>query len=135
MTHNTVYNETVPFAALVFAPVGAKTVRLRFNDNVTATASNWGVFGDNMGAGTATMTAFAPDGVMAGNVFAGNNGANYPTGNFFTAGVSDVGFTNAAGGDFSLLVASPFKGKATDGRDPGANVAEVLKATNGVIQP
>jgi hypothetical protein len=135
MTHNTVYNETQPFGALIFGPVGAKTVRLSFSDNITASATNWGVFGDGTGAGLAAMTEYAPTGTMTNNVFAGNAGAGYPTGNFFTPLVSGVGFANPAAGDFSLLDNSPFKGKASDSRDPGANMTEVLKATNGVVQP
>lgn len=135
ITHNTIYNETQPFAALVFGPVGAKTVRFRFSDNITATADNYGVFGDNVGDGIAAMTEYAPTGTMTGNVFAGNRGANYPAGNMFTPAVSDVGFTNVSIGDFSLLLSSPFKGRASDGRDPGADVSEVLKATNGAVQP
>jgi hypothetical protein len=135
ITHNTAYNETVPFGALVFAPVGAKVNRFSFSDNITATASNWGIFGDNTGPGMATITDYAPTSTFTGNVFAGSAGGNYPTGNFFTPAVSGVGFANVAGGDFTLLDGSPFKGKASDGRDPGADVSAVLAATNGVVLP
>lgn len=136
VTHNTVYNETVPYAALVL--MGSATeqmARFRFADNLTASASNWGVFAD-VGTGTAALTAYAPGATLTNNVFAGNAGGSaYPSGNFFVPGVSDVGFTNPTAGDFSLLVASPFKGKATDGKDVGADISAVLAATNGVVQP
>jgi hypothetical protein len=134
ITHNTVYNETVPYATLFMGPVGEKTVRFTFSDNIAATATNWGILGDNTGAGIAAINEYAPTGTMTNNVFAGNSGYSYPVGNFFTPGVSGVGFSAPASGDFTLLVSSPFKGKASDGRDPGANISEVLKATNGVVQ-
>jgi hypothetical protein len=35
-------------------------------------------------------------------------------------------------GDYHLAASSKFKGKATDGRDPGADVDVVLTATRGV---
>jgi hypothetical protein len=135
IVHNTVYNETVPYGALVLmATPTDQLVRFVFKDNITASASNWGVFGD-VGVGSAVLTAYAPGATLTNNVFAGNAGAGYPTGNFFVPTVSGVGFANPAGGDFSLLVSSPFKGKASDGRDPGANVSAVLAATNGAVVP
>ncbi|NUO36994.1 MAG: hypothetical protein HOQ31_00160 [Gemmatimonadaceae bacterium] len=135
ITHNTVYNETAPYGALIL--MGSPTdqlVRFNFSNNLTATATNWGVFSD-VGAGTATMAAYAPGGTLTANVFAGNAGAGYPTGNYFVPAVSDVGFSNAAAGDFSLLTSSPFKGKASDGKDPGVDMSALLAATNGVVLP
>ena len=135
IAHNTIYNETQPFAALVFGPVGAITVRFSFANNITASATNWGVFGDNVAPGVQTMTTYAPDGSLSNNVFAGNAGNGYPAGNFFVPAVTGVGFANPAGGDFSLTSTSPFKGAARDGKDPGADVGAVLAATNGVVLP
>lgn len=59
----------------------------------------------------------------------------WPTGNFFPASTNDVDFTafnNADGGDYTLAPSSPYKGKASDGTDPGANVAAVEQAIAGV---
>jgi hypothetical protein len=41
---------------------------------------------------------------------------------------------NAAGGDYHLAASSPYKGQATDGTDPGADIDAVLFWTNGVDQ-
>jgi hypothetical protein len=50
---------------------------------------------------------------------------NWPAGNFFAAGWADVSFVNfngGLGGDYHLAAASPFKGKAGGGTDPGADI-------------
>jgi hypothetical protein len=135
IAHNTVYNDQVPYASLVFGPEGAQMARVTYANNLTATPENWGIYGDNTGAGTVALTLYAPGAVVAGNVFAGNAGLNYPAGNYFTALPTGVGFLSAATGDFSLTAASPYKGLATDGRDPGADVAAVRAATAGVVVP
>jgi hypothetical protein len=135
ITHNTVWNETQAFGTLVMGPTDATTVRFTFSNNIAASGTNWGFYGDATAQGTPTMAKYAPDGILEGNVFAGSGvGGAYPASNSIVPLTSGVGFANPAAGDFSLLITSPFKGKATDGRDPGANVAEVLKATNGVVQ-
>ncbi len=59
----------------------------------------------------------------------------WPGTNFFAAGTTDVGFSaynEGNGGDYTLDPSSPYKGKATDGTDPGANVAAVEQAISGV---
>jgi hypothetical protein len=135
IAHNTVYNDQVPYASLVFGPEGAKMTRVTYSNNITATPENWGIYGDNTGPGSVALNLYAPAAVVAGNVFAGNTGSNYPAGNFFTPLISGVGFLSAATGDFSLTAVSPFKGLATDGRDPGADIAAVRAATAGVVIP
>jgi len=59
----------------------------------------------------------------------------WPGGNFFPATVNDIGFVNynnGNGGDYHLQASSPFKGKASDGKDPGADVDAVNAAIQGV---
>jgi hypothetical protein len=75
-----------------------------------------------------------PGWVFAGNVLIGAPSASYPTENFFPATVNAVGFVNAAGGDYRLAASSPYKGQATDGTDPGADIDAVLFWTSGVDQ-
>jgi hypothetical protein len=41
-------------------------------------------------------------------------------------------YANGNGGDYHLLPASPFAGKGTDGKDPGADVDKVNAAILGV---
>jgi len=75
-----------------------------------------------------------------GNVLAGGGSIrgqlpDWPDGNFITDGLDTVGFVKLNGGldgDYHLTPSSKFKGKATDGRDPGADVDLVLAAIKGV---
>ena len=71
----------------------------------------------------------------AANVLILASAVGYPLGNFFPSTLSGVGFTNAASLDFHLSASSLYKGKATDGRDPGANVDGVNAASAGVVVP
>lgn len=76
----------------------------------------------------------APDYSVAGNVLIGATSA-WPAGNFFPATPAAVMFQNFAngnGGDYHLQSSSPFAGKGTDGKDPGADVDKVNAATAGV---
>lgn len=46
-------------------------------------------------------------------------------GNYYPADLLSVGFANydnGNGGDYHLTAQSPFKGQASDGTDPGANI-------------
>lgn len=87
----------------------------------------------NLAAGAAS-----PD--VRGNVLFAH--AGYPTGSagsastyptsLFAASADSVGFANFAGGDYALLSTSPYKGKATDGKDPGADIATLNALLAGV---
>jgi hypothetical protein len=71
---------------------------------------------------------------FAGNVIARGmtiqQGKVWPSGNLFPTNISAVGFVSAI--DFHLSSTSLYKGKATDGKDPGADVDAVMKAIAGV---
>jgi hypothetical protein len=59
--------------------------------------------------------------------------AQWPAGNYFE--LNSVGFVNyngGIGGDYHLLSSSPYKNKASDGRDPGADIDAVQAAIAGV---
>jgi len=60
----------------------------------------------------------------------------YP-GNFNSVDTASVGFVGGANpvnvSDFALLSTSPFKGRATNGTDPGADIATVLSLTKNAI--
>ena len=92
----------------------------------------YGMGGSGTGVGTAALTAYAPGADVQGNVFfahptnpAGSWGSpsNYPANNSFANSSTDVGFTSFSTGDYTLSSSSPYRGKATDGLDPGANIA------------
>jgi hypothetical protein len=73
--------------------------------------------------------------VFRHNVLIGASGG-WPHENFIVRGLNDVGFVNHSdgrGGDYRLASKSRHKGAATDGRDPGADIDAVEKATAGVL--
>lgn len=60
---------------------------------------------------------------------------NWPSGNWPIGGGEQVGFVNWRGGiagDYHLTVQSKFKGKASDGKNPGADMDMVNSLTSGV---
>jgi hypothetical protein len=62
-------------------------------------------------------------------------GAMWPDGNSFPDSQEAIGYINLNGGvdgDYRLSPKSPFKGKGSDGKDPGADVDLVLKYIEGV---
>jgi hypothetical protein len=74
---------------------------------------------------------------FSGNVLVGYSRAesDWPGGNNFGADWSSVGFVNynsGDGGDYRLSADSPYKGKATDGTDPGADLDTVTRMVAGV---
>jgi hypothetical protein len=59
----------------------------------------------------------------------------WPSANFFPAtssAVQFVNYSNGNGGNYQLLPSSPYKGKGTDGKDLGADVAAINSAIAGV---
>lgn len=73
------------------------------------------------------------------NVVAGGasirQGKDWPDDNFFPGDQGGIGFVNLHGGvdgDYHLAASSKYKGKGTDGKDPGADIDAVLEAIHGV---
>ena len=84
-------------------------------------AGRYGVFGGGVGSGTAALNAYA-EWTFEGNVLAGANAPAYPPDNFYPANFAhDIGFVDAASGDFRLSSTSPYKNRASDGDDPGVD--------------
>jgi hypothetical protein len=135
-SHNTVVTDGVSIS-LYLGPQGAHMTRFDFNDNVFTKSTGYGIFGDNRAPGADSWSAYVASGTSRGNVFVGTGGSggDYPAGNFFVNSTAGVGFAALAAGDFRLGAGSPVKGRATDGRDPGADVDAVLAATAGVVLP
>jgi hypothetical protein len=73
---------------------------------------------------------------FSNNVIIGaRGGQTWPAGNFAVGSGPDVGFvhwSDGIGGDYRLSASSPYKGKASDGKDPGADFDAIDAATAGV---
>jgi hypothetical protein len=87
------------------------------------------VFGGGVGSGTAALNAYA-EWTFEGNVLAGANPSSYPPSNFYPAAFpQDIGFVDAANGDFRLSSSSSYKNRASDGNDPGVSFADLWVKT------
>jgi Bacterial Ig-like domain (group 3) len=89
---------------------------------ITNNALNNGVYGIKAGGvegGKKSLQSLDPNYKLAGNIIPGADSRYYDAGNFFPSTWDEVGFSNAANGDYSLAATSPYKGKAADGSDPG----------------
>lgn len=109
---------------------GRKTTNFVYRNNLGA-RTGYGIKGDGEtgegGEGKIAIDFFNPSAIVAGNVLVGANPAIYPTDNFYPPTWGEV----QMGADFKLLFTSPFKGKGTDGKDPGADMDAIAAAMNG----
>jgi regulation of enolase protein 1 (concanavalin A-like superfamily) len=117
LDHNTGFNS----ASAVYAYNGPSD-HFAFTNNIVNTAT-YGIIGDATGEGNGTIATYFATGSFLENVFVACKltGA-YPAQNYFASAWSNVGFTNLSGGDYHLASSSPYKGKATDGNDIGADI-------------
>jgi len=117
---------------------GDPSPNFSFTNNITA-HNDYGIIGSGYGIGLPSITQFLPNSTINGNLLvappAGITAANYPPGNLFPSSMTAVGFTsynNGNGGNYQLTSSSPFRGAATDGKDPGVDTPSLLAAVQGV---
>ncbi len=121
--HNTAINDSFSFW------LGGKNARLALTNNIAVNH----VIGDSA-LGQMTFRMYAPDVNFSSNLLIAASANNYdPAGkNLFPPSIAAVGFRNHQTGDYRLSDNSPYKHKAADGRDPGADITAVQKAVAGV---
>ena len=135
--HVTVEHNTVQQAGNIITGYGSPTKNFIFRDNIVQ-FNQYGIVCVVEGF-QCSHNAFCncfPGGVFAGNVFADNLGIaalnnleqKYPPGNYFVGSFQRIGFTDYARGDWSLGTGSKTRNKATDGRNPGADVDAIRAA-------
>jgi len=120
--HNTVFTDGT---SVVYAD-GTTVAGFVFTNNILPDNA-WAIMGGGAGEGNGTLALYYPGATFLGNVIIGANASSYPSGNFFPATASAVGFVNLSGGDYRLSSASPYLNKATDGTAVGVNVAALPK--------
>lgn len=115
---NTVFTDG---SSVVFADVTTVSGFV-FTNNIVPD-NNWAIMGSDASEGNGTLAMYFPGAVVRRNVFVGGNGGMYPADNFFPATWDDVGFEDAAAGNYRLSASSQFVTRATDGGavgcDPG----------------
>jgi hypothetical protein len=107
--------------------------RLVVHSNILSYGA-YGVKGSGTTEGTVTLNMFAPGYLFTNNALLSSGSANaYPASTWFTSSLSTLGVVDAASGDYRLSPTSSFIGKGYDGRDIGADVAQVNNLTNNVV--
>lgn len=130
--HNTAFcSSPGGLAAFGMAENKTKAERFMFSNNIVS-KGNWGFIGTGTGDGLGTLNAMFANWTFTKNVVIGGNAATYPPGNFFPATDAAVKFMDAAAGNYHLAEKSPYRDKATDGQDIGADASSVLGAGNVV---
>jgi hypothetical protein len=105
-----------------------------FRDNLMR-HNKYGVKGESVAVGSATLDAYFRSLAFDRNALAGGKASQYPAGNYFpTVEQFDAAFVNAVAGNFALVAGSPFRNAASDGGALGADLA-TLNAVAGGASP
>jgi len=121
-------------AAMCFSEnISAVADRFKYQDNIFS-AGTYGFAGTGEAEGNAVLAAYYTNYTLSYNAIIGSaSTGTYPANNFFPANTGAVGFTNYAGGDYSLTGASPYHNAASDGTDIGCDIAALNTAIAGVV--
>lgn len=122
LDHNTVF-QNGNFAGLGDC-CGLPMPNFTFTNNVFGEGS-YGWFVSGHGQSLAALQSVMNPLVFTNNVWAGDPGPYQIPNNMFPSDFNSVGFVNynnGNGGDYHLASSSPYKGQASDGTDPGANM-------------
>jgi len=102
-------------------------------DNIVR-RGEYGIFGSGQSEGRPSIDYYLRHYSVTHNVIIGARTDLYPEGNFFPLHPSDVGFADVDGANYRLRQDSPYKHAATDGRDIGADIAQLDSATARVTR-
>jgi hypothetical protein len=81
--------------------MGPAHKRFTFTGNI-APHNEYGIFGNDVGVGTAALDAYFPDAVVSNNVLPGGDERRYPPGNLFPDSMDAVPFADRNGGNYRL---------------------------------
>jgi hypothetical protein len=118
-------------------PVLGSARRIVINDNLVTKGRYYQLMHSGIKVGTESMNAFAGSSWSFNrNVIIGVDPdyvSYHPQSSFYPTTMDQVGFGSSSNGDYRLSPSSPFKGRATDGTDPGANFDELNRRIAGVV--
>lgn len=122
--HNTILNNGYVALIALQSLTGPQFGSFTFTNNILSNNQSGLVITNTANDFTSVAKLFS--GVsFSDNVWAGAPLLSQFPGNYYPAALLDVGFANydnGNGGDYHLTAQSPFKGQASDGTDPGANI-------------
>jgi hypothetical protein len=104
-----------------------------FRDNII-TRGSYGVIGDNMGEGLASLNRYCRNWDFAYNVLIGFFSSSYPPLTRFVATIPEAQFVDANSENYRLAPGSPCCGAGTNGGDPGIDMNGLRQATRGVVE-
>ncbi len=104
-----------------------------YRSNIT-NKGTYGFFGSGSGEGIAALNTYFPGYHFLRNIVIGGLASAYPRDNFFPSSVDAVEFRDPVNGDYRLAASSRYRNTGADGRDPGADLDALLRATAGVRQ-
>jgi hypothetical protein len=122
--HNTVIQDGWTDVYAYGPPVTGFT----FTNNILPDYS-WAILGDNTTPGNNAIQTYYPGSTLLRNVIAGSDPSTYPTGNFYPATFTAVGFVDLAGGNYALSASSPYLHSATDGTAVGCDLTRLPALT------
>ena len=101
--------------------------------NNLATNGQYGVLGTDYASGTSTLAHYFPGYIFSANAFIGApNSGSYPSGNFFPAGIANVGFVNYSNGNYALSSGSPYYTAGSNGTSIGVDTTALNSALTAV---
>ena len=124
-------------ATLESLPILSSARRIVLNDNVVTKGRYYQIMHSGIKVGTESMNAFAGSSwAFDRNVIVGVDPdyvSWHPQSSFYPTTMEQAGFSVGSNGDYRLSGSSPYKGRATDGTDPGANFDELNRQISGVV--
>jgi hypothetical protein len=115
-----IHNTATQTGTIVYSGAGRPHTGFTYSDNI-APHNQYGFIGTNTGIGNGTLTQYFPAAVIQRNIIVSGPAQAYPQTNFFPVTMDAVGFVNLAVGNYQLAASSPYRNKATDGGNIGAD--------------
>ncbi len=122
--HNTIFNNGYVALIALQSLTGPQFGSFAFTNNILANNQS-GLVITNTANDFASVAKLFNGVSFLDNVWAGAPLVSQFPGNYYPSSLLNVGFANydnGNGGDYHLTAQSPFKGQASDGTDPGANI-------------
>ncbi|MFL6213174.1 MAG: hypothetical protein ACJ74J_04690 [Blastocatellia bacterium] len=111
----------------IITAYGVPSADFTFMNNL-ALNNDYGIIGDGTASGNATLETYLPVSTFKKNALVGGRAAIYPKKNYFPASLDEVGFVDAASGNFRLSPSSLLKSAGVKGRDVGADLDAIENA-------
>jgi len=112
-------NNTVINDGHITIAYGGPVNGLVFRGNIVS-HNEYGFFGDGTGVGKVAITRFYPSSVITDNLLIGGEAAEYGSVNQYPRSTGEIGFLDAAAGDYRIRVDSAFYNKG--GKSVGADL-------------